>query len=72
MTTVYRNKTDISSTVLSGTDTASGNVSVTKKCTIQSTHGGSSYVIEHQATVGGIKNTALFMAIIRKAGEEQG
>jgi hypothetical protein len=53
--TAYKGGSDVSSTVLSGSNSTSGNTLTTK--TVGSLTGGEEYVLEIVATVDGIKDT---------------
>lgn len=53
---VYHNGEDISDTVLSGSNSVSGQTLTTKTVTAQSGHGGSSYIMVIAVTVSGRKD----------------
>lgn len=51
--TVYKDYSDVTSTVLSGSNSVSGNILTTKTMTAQSGHGGSEYIMTIQVVIGG-------------------
>lgn len=65
---VYKNGADYSSTVQSGSDSASGPVVTLKTITAQANDGGSVYVVVVQATIDG--NTEKRKFLIRVAAPE--
>ncbi|MEJ2759845.1 MAG: hypothetical protein P8046_15315 [Anaerolineales bacterium] len=66
---VYKNEADVSGTVQSGSDSASGSVVTLKTITAQADDGGSVYVVVVQASVDG--NTEKRKFLIRVVAPEE-
>lgn len=67
---VYKNGSDYSSTVQSGSDSASGSVVTLKTITAQSGDGGAAYVVVVGALVDGNTEKRKFLIRIAAAGDE--
>jgi len=67
---VYKNGADVSVTVQSGSDSASGSVVTLKTITAQADDGGSVYVVVVQATVDGNTEKRKFLIRVVAPGEE--
>lgn len=68
--TVYKNGTDISETVLSGSDSASGSTITLKTITAQEGDGGSVYVVVASAAVDGNTEKRKFLIRVAKPSQE--
>ena len=66
---VYKNKSDYSGTVQSGSDSASGSVVTLKTITAQPNDGGSVYVVVVQAVVDGNVEKRKFLIRVVSPGE---
>lgn len=67
---VYRNGTDISSTVQSGADSVSGTIVTLQVITLQTDHGGSIYVVEVEAVVDGNTEKRKFLIYVADPASE--
>lgn len=70
-TTVFREGADITDSVVSGSDSVSGQIQTLKAITAQDGHAGSKYVVVAQATVAGnTEKRKIEIEIIDPAGEQ--
>lgn len=72
VTTAYKNGTNVSSDVLSGSEVSSGNQQTTRKITIPTGYGGSTVVIELTITSGRETRKSAVIIDILSPGQEGG